>query len=84
MQRIRTQNENLNDDSYIVLSSSTDIFYFYKHCLIRCSKISTRTTLAELAKLFARYLMSYIDILLEKMGFIFFFFFSNGSIKYSI
>ena len=67
MNRIKTQKENLDDDSYSVLSSSTDLFFFYKESLKRCSKISTRKPLLDLAKLFGKYLHNYSEILTAKL-----------------
>lgn len=46
-------------DSQIVISSSTELFAFYRHALQQCSKLSTGGSLAELAKVFAKYLDQY-------------------------
>lgn len=67
MTRIKTQQENLDDDSYSVLSSSTDLFFFYRESLKRCSKISTRRPLLDLATLFGKYLLNYKEILASKI-----------------
>lgn len=46
-------------DSQIVIPSSTELFAFYRHSLQQCSKLSTGGSLAELAKVFAKYLDQY-------------------------
>ncbi|RAH70684.1 putative GARP complex subunit Vps53 [Aspergillus aculeatinus CBS 121060] len=46
-------------DSHIVISSSTDLFNFYRHALQQCAKLSTGGSLADLAKVFAKYLDQY-------------------------
>ncbi|RAK83572.1 hypothetical protein BO79DRAFT_182787 [Aspergillus costaricaensis CBS 115574] len=51
-------------DSHIVISSSTDLFTFYRHSLQQCAKLSTGASLAELAKVFAKYLDQYAQVLL--------------------
>lgn len=46
-------------DSHIVISSSTELFAFYKHSLQQCAKLSTGGSLADLARVFAKYLDQY-------------------------
>ncbi|KAL5365602.1 Vps53-like protein [Aspergillus floccosus] len=46
-------------DSNIVISSSTELFTFYRHSLQQCAKLSTGNSLADLAKVFAKYLDQY-------------------------
>ncbi|KAJ5503606.1 hypothetical protein N7463_006480 [Penicillium fimorum] len=46
-------------NSHIVISSSTELFTFYRHALQQCAKLSTGGSLAELAKVFAKYLDQY-------------------------
>lgn len=45
--------------SQLVISSSTDLFNFYRHSLAQCSRLSTGNSLAELTKVFAKYLDQY-------------------------
>ena len=42
-----------------VISSSTELFNFYRHALAQCAKLSTGQPLADLSKVFARYLDQY-------------------------
>ena len=42
-----------------VISSSTELFNFYRHSLAQCAKLSTAQPLSDLAKVFARYLDQY-------------------------
>lgn len=42
-----------------VISSSTELFSFYRQCLAQCAKLSTGQPLAELAKVFGKYLDQY-------------------------
>ncbi|KAJ5440294.1 hypothetical protein N7491_002700 [Penicillium cf. griseofulvum] len=46
-------------NSHVVISSSTELFTFYRHALQQCAKLSTGGSLAELAKVFAKYLDQY-------------------------
>ncbi|CAL5872938.1 uncharacterized protein PFLUO_LOCUS7207 [Penicillium psychrofluorescens] len=46
-------------DSHTVVPSSTELFAFYRHSLQQCAKLSTGNSLAELAKVFAKYLDQY-------------------------
>ncbi|KXG53505.1 uncharacterized protein PGRI_005550 [Penicillium griseofulvum] len=46
-------------NSHIVISSSTELFTFYRLALQQCAKLSTGGSLAELAKVFAKYLDQY-------------------------
>lgn len=43
----------------LVISSSTELFTFYRHSLAQCAKLSTGSSLAELSKVFAKYLDQY-------------------------
>lgn len=43
----------------LVISSSTELFTFYRHALAQCAKLSTGGSLAELTKVFAKYLDQY-------------------------
>lgn len=43
----------------LVISSSTELFNFYRHSLAQCAKLSTGSSLAELSKVFAKYLDQY-------------------------
>ncbi|OKL59701.1 hypothetical protein UA08_05294 [Talaromyces atroroseus] len=43
----------------LVISSSTELFTFYRHSLAQCAKLSTSGSLAELSKVFAKYLDQY-------------------------
>lgn len=43
----------------LVISSSTELFTFYRLSLAQCAKLSTNSSLAELAKVFAKYLDQY-------------------------
>ncbi|KAK2765340.1 Vacuolar protein sorting-associated protein 53 [Arachnomyces sp. PD_36] len=45
--------------SQLVISSSTDLFNFYRHSLAQCSRLSTGNSLAELTRVFAKYLDQY-------------------------
>ncbi|KAL5046374.1 hypothetical protein BDW71DRAFT_182068 [Aspergillus fruticulosus] len=46
-------------DSNIVISSSMELFTFYRHALQQCAKLSTGASLADLAKVFGKYLDQY-------------------------
>lgn len=56
-QPLRPLEEEFN--SHSVISSSTELFTFYRHSLAQCAKLSTGGSLAELAKVFAKYLDQY-------------------------
>ncbi|KAJ6122985.1 hypothetical protein N7512_005450 [Penicillium capsulatum] len=56
-QPLRPPDEEFN--SHSVISSSTELFTFYRHSLAQCAKLSTGGSLAELAKVFAKYLDQY-------------------------
>ncbi|KAI1934223.1 Vacuolar protein sorting-associated protein 53 [Ophidiomyces ophidiicola] len=45
--------------SQLVIQSSTDLFTFYRHSLAQCAKLSTGDSLAELSKVFGKYLDQY-------------------------
>lgn len=57
LQPIKPPDEEFN--SHIVISSSTELFTFYRHSLQQCAKLSTGGSLADLAKVFAKYLDQY-------------------------
>ncbi|KAI5298572.1 hypothetical protein KEM56_003942, partial [Ascosphaera pollenicola] len=48
----------------LVISSSTELFTFYRHSLAQCAKLSTGNSLAELFKVFAKYLDQYAQQIL--------------------
>ena len=56
-QPLKPPDEEFN--SHTVISSSTELFTFYRHSLAQCAKLSTGGSLAELAKVFAKYLDQY-------------------------
>ena len=61
-QPLRPPDEEFN--SHAVISSSTELFAFYRHSLQQCAKLSTGGSLAELAKVFAKYLDLYAQQIL--------------------
>ncbi|BDD54596.1 hypothetical protein MAP00_000200 [Monascus purpureus] len=61
-QPLRPPDEEFN--SHAVISSSTELFAFYRHSLQQCSKLSTSGSLAELARVFAKYLDQYAQQIL--------------------
>lgn len=56
-----------DDPSISVLSSSTDLFYFYRQTLVHCSKMSTGQPFLNLTRMFAKYLRVYADLLMSKL-----------------
>lgn len=56
-QPLKPPDEEFN--SHTVISSSTELFTFYRHSFQQCAKLSTGGSLAELAKVFAKYLDQY-------------------------
>ncbi|OJJ47834.1 hypothetical protein ASPZODRAFT_131425 [Penicilliopsis zonata CBS 506.65] len=56
-QPLKPPDEEFN--SHIVISSSTELFTFYRHSLQQCAKLSTGGSLGELATVFAKYLDQY-------------------------
>ncbi|KAJ5224278.1 uncharacterized protein N7469_007781 [Penicillium citrinum] len=56
-QPLKAPDEEFN--SHTVISSSTELFTFYRHSLQQCAKLSTGGSLADLAKVFAKYLDQY-------------------------
>ncbi|KAE8147627.1 mRNA export factor mex67 [Aspergillus avenaceus] len=56
-QPIRPPDEEF--DSNIVISSSTELFTFYRHALQQCAKLSTGGSLADLGRVFSKYLDQY-------------------------
>ncbi|OLL24178.1 Vacuolar protein sorting-associated protein 53 [Neolecta irregularis DAH-3] len=58
-----------DDEDQNVLSSSADLFIFYRQTFSQCAKLSTSTPLINLARLFAKYLQEYSDkILLQQLS----------------
>lgn len=60
--KYRQQPVKPNDEEFssqLVIQSSTDLFAFYRHSLAQCAKLSTGNSLAELSKVFAKYLDQY-------------------------
>jgi len=58
-----------NDEDQSVLSSSADLFIFYRQTFSQCAKLSTGTPLVNLGHLFAKYLQEYSDkILLQQLS----------------
>ncbi|QKX53363.1 uncharacterized protein TRUGW13939_00441 [Talaromyces rugulosus] len=60
--KYRQQPLKRDDDEFhaqLVIPSSTELFTFYRHSLAQCAKLSTSSSLAELSKVFARYLDQY-------------------------
>jgi ABC-type transporter MlaC component len=60
--RYRQQPPKAPDEDFssqLVISSSTELFNFYRHSLTQCAKLSTGGSLAELSKVFAKYLDRY-------------------------
>lgn len=51
-------------NSQAVISSSTELFTFYRHSLQQCARLSTGGSLAELANVFAKYLDQYAQQIL--------------------
>ncbi|KAH8700598.1 putative GARP complex subunit Vps53 [Talaromyces proteolyticus] len=57
LQPLKREDEEFH--SQLVIPSSTELFTFYRHSLAQCAKLSTSGSLAELSKVFARYLDQY-------------------------
>ena len=60
--KYRSQPTRSPDDDFssqAVISSSTELFHFYRLMLAQCTKLSTGVRLIELSKTFARYLDQY-------------------------
>ncbi|RUP48667.1 hypothetical protein BC936DRAFT_144204 [Jimgerdemannia flammicorona] len=56
------------DASAVVLSSSTDLFYFYRETLVQCAKLSTGKPFLDLCQLFGKYLVVYAnEVLIGKL-----------------
>ncbi|KAJ5139565.1 hypothetical protein N7448_002973 [Penicillium atrosanguineum] len=56
-QPLKPPDEEFNP--HTVIASSIELFNFYRHSLQQCAKLSTGGSLAELAKVFAKYLDQY-------------------------
>ncbi|KAJ9254471.1 hypothetical protein DTO207G8_3662 [Paecilomyces variotii] len=62
MSKYRQQPPKPPDEDFspqLVVASSTELFTFYRHCLQQCAKLSTAAPLAELSRVFAKYLDQY-------------------------
>jgi vacuolar protein sorting-associated protein 53 len=62
IQKCRQQPPRAPDEEFSsqqVVPSSTELFNFYRHALAQCAKLSTGQPLAELSRVFARYLDQY-------------------------
>ncbi|KNC86697.1 hypothetical protein SARC_01164 [Sphaeroforma arctica JP610] len=49
-----------------VLASSSDLFFFYKNCMVQCSSMTTKQPLFQIYKLFAKYLTLYASKVLTR------------------
>ena len=47
------------DGAPVVLPSASDLFVFYKKCLVQCASLSTGPPLLELTRVFQKYLSEY-------------------------
>jgi len=68
MEKIKMQKDNLEDDGSSVLQGSTDLFYFYKQSIVRCTRLSVRKPFLDLSRLFGKYLGVYADFLTSKLS----------------
>ncbi|KAI5293978.1 Vacuolar protein sorting-associated protein 53, partial [Ascosphaera acerosa] len=59
---LRQADEEFNPQS--VITSSTELFTFYRHSLAQCAKLSTGSSLAELFRVFTKYLDQYAQQIL--------------------
>jgi vacuolar protein sorting-associated protein 53 len=62
IQKCRQQPPRAPDEEFSsqqVVPSSTELFNFYRHALAQCAKLSTGQPLADLSRVFARYLDQY-------------------------
>jgi hypothetical protein len=62
IQKCRQQPPRAQDEEFSsqqVVPSSTELFNFYRHALAQCAKLSTGQPLADLSRVFARYLDQY-------------------------
>ena len=62
IQRCRQQPPRAPDEEFSsqqVVPSSTELFNFYRHAFAQCAKLSTGQPLADLSRVFARYLDQY-------------------------
>ncbi|KXS19711.1 hypothetical protein M427DRAFT_52599 [Gonapodya prolifera JEL478] len=50
-----------------VLTSSTELFLYYRNALVHCAKMSTGKTLVDLSKMFAKWLGHYAEILAGRL-----------------
>ncbi|KAJ3071482.1 Vacuolar protein sorting-associated protein 53 [Podochytrium sp. JEL0797] len=55
------------EEEEAVLSSSTDLFLFYRQTLVQCSKLSTNKTFLDLCRLFGKWLKVYSEVLAAKL-----------------
>lgn len=54
-------------DEEAVLTSSTDLFLFYRQSLVNCARLSTRKPFLDLCKMFGKWLGNYKDVLISKL-----------------
>jgi hypothetical protein len=50
-----------------VLPSSIDLFYMFRNSLDRCLKLTNKKPLLDLAKVFAKHLASYAELLISHL-----------------
>jgi hypothetical protein len=67
MDQYRAKAVSEDDPNMSVLSSSTDLFYFYRQTLVHCAKMSTGQPFLNLCRMFAKYLRVYADVLVGKL-----------------
>ena len=61
------RSSNIAQEEESVLSSSTDLFLFYRQTLVQCSKLSTNKPFLDLCRLFGKWLRVYSDAILSKL-----------------
>ena len=59
--------KNDEDESILVLSSSADLFFFYRQSLQNCHQLSNRKPLLDLFKVFCKYLQQYCEFLSSQL-----------------
>ena len=59
--------KKIKDEDDTIVSSSTDLFYFYRQTLQNFSQFSNRKSLLELGKLFGKWLKAFADLLSLKL-----------------
>ncbi|KAJ3344051.1 Vacuolar protein sorting-associated protein 53 [Gonapodya sp. JEL0774] len=63
----RTKPLSEDDVAMGVLTSSTELFLYYRNALVHCAKMSTGKTMVDLAKMFGKWLGQYADILAGRL-----------------